>query len=146
MNARNDEGVSMLMSPGKRPSLGPGKPLRRGAIAALLTVVFVALYLVPNLIDLTLLRQTGPWVSCVVFGDIVGCAILFIIGLRVTAVVVYAFATAVEALLLWPIGVSGASLVWLTGLLPAVVVAVFLCLRLTLSSAGGISKRGTEVE
>jgi len=111
------------------------KELCQGTIVA---IVFAALYLVPNLLEVCAASTHVPLVSCVVFGDIVGCAILFIIGLRVTAVGIYAFAMAVEALLLWPIGMSGAALVWMTGLLPAVVVAVFLFLRLALSSAGGI--------
>ncbi|HMD95831.1 MAG TPA: hypothetical protein VKM93_00670 [Terriglobia bacterium] len=91
-------------------------------------VVFIGallvFYGVPGLIEWELVRHTSPWLACVALGDLLGCAFLFTVGLRRTAVALYCLASALEAYLLASHRVSAASLVWITNSLPAVFAAV----------------------
>ena len=89
-------------------------------------VAFLVLYALPGLIEWELLPHAGPWLVCVAFGDLVGCAFLFVIGLRRTAVILYFLAGAFEACLLLSHRASGASLVWITNLLPALAVSALV--------------------
>jgi len=100
----------------------------RSLITVLLAfiVAFVLFYGVPNLIEWELLRYTSPWLASVAFGEFLGCAFLFIIGLRRTAVAIYFLASAFAAYLLWSHRVSAASLVWITGLAPALLASILV--------------------
>jgi len=89
-------------------------------------VAFVLFYGVPNLIEWELLRFTSPWLASVAFGELLGCAFLFVIGLRRTAVAIYFLASAFAAYLLWSHRVSPASMVWITGLTPALLASALV--------------------
>jgi len=84
-------------------------------------------YAIPNLMELSLLSsRINPWLSCVLFADLVGCGILFLLGFRRLALTIYAGASFLEAFLLMTHKVPLHLLVWITNAIPAVVVGVIL--------------------
>jgi hypothetical protein len=88
--------------------------------AALLTAVLV--YGVPVSMELEMLRwHANPWLVCVLFADFPGCAFLFVLGFRSTALIVYLLTTAVEASALFFGWESHQTLLWTTNVVPAVV-------------------------
>jgi hypothetical protein len=92
-------------------------------IAILIVGIFV--YLLPGLAEWTLIgNHLSPWFSCVIFGDLVGCAILFLRGYRRSAMAIYILCSVAETVLLTRGTLSPEQLVWVTNLIPAVVVAV----------------------
>ena len=99
------------------------------AVYIVFASAFVALgiYAIPNLMELTLLNsRLSPWVSCVVVGDTLGCAILYLLGFRRVALGIYLATTAFEGSLMFTHWVPPQRLVWLTNLVPAVSVGMVL--------------------
>ncbi|HZL56881.1 MAG TPA: hypothetical protein VFC21_07360 [Bryobacteraceae bacterium] len=100
-----------------------GTPMRGVTIIFAGLLVAAGVYAVPNLMELTLLNsRMNPWITCVFLGDIFGCGILFLLGFRKAALLIYAISTVTEGLLLRTHHVAPQSLVWFTNLAPAVVV------------------------
>lgn len=90
-------------------------------------VAVLGLYALPVLMELTLIHgDTSPWFSCVVLGDFLGCAVLFLLGMRRLGVWIYLASTAAEAFLLALKVLSPERLIWVTNLVPALVVAALL--------------------
>jgi hypothetical protein len=85
------------------------------------------LYIMPNAFEFLALRHWNPWISTVLPGDFLGCAILCIAFRKIAAgISLYCLLTAFEACALVfhiiPLGV----LPWFTDLIPTVVVAVMV--------------------
>jgi hypothetical protein len=99
--------------------------------AALVTVFGV--YALPAGAELFLLRfHVNPWFVCVLFGDLFGCLILFLLGLRALAFGVYATSALVESLsLMW--GIPPNRLIWMTNVLPAMTAGIVI-VRIALRS------------
>jgi len=94
-------------------------------VASLLATAVV--YAIPNLMELSLLSsRINPWLSCVLFADLVGCGILFLLGFRRLALAIYTGASLLEAFLLMTHKVPLHFLVWITNAIPAVVVGAIL--------------------
>ena len=100
-------------------------------VVAVFVLAVAVLYAVPGIVEFAIVRHLGPWVSCVVLGNLFGCAILFHWGLRRTAIGIYVAAGSLEACLLETHAVSPTSLIWLTNLIPAMIVAVLIALICT---------------
>jgi len=100
----------------------------RGFLALVaIAVTGLGLYALPSLLELALVHgRLSPWISCVVLGDLFGCAILFLLGFRKMAVAVYVTSSSLEALALWLRVLPPQRLVWLTNLIPAVVLGAIL--------------------
>jgi hypothetical protein len=94
-------------------------------IIGLAALIAAAVYGVPSAIEVGLLRiGAGPWLACVLLGDVIGCAVLYILGLRRLAIALYVVCSGIEAATLLSHHVPANTLVWLTNLLPAAAVAV----------------------
>jgi hypothetical protein len=77
--------------------------------------------------ELTLLRFTlNPWICCVVLGDVLGCLLLFVLGLRKLAIGIYVVSSFIEAIVLVSHRIPVRELVWLTNLAPAIVLGIVL--------------------
>jgi hypothetical protein len=104
--------------------------LRRGNVASLLSVL-LGVYLIPSLLaSLIAPHFQHPWVFCLA-GDSIGCAVLgMLMGWRMAGLV-YFSATAIESIFvatgLWTVQET----IWLSNLLPAIVIAVRLVPLLT---------------
>jgi hypothetical protein len=100
----------------------------RGILALFAIVVTgLGLYALPSLVELALVRgNMNPWVVCVALGDLFGCAILFLLGFRKLAVGIYVVSTATEAAILSLGLLPPYRLVWVTNLIPAVVLGTIL--------------------
>ncbi len=82
----------------------------------------LGLYCVPTLIELMLAPHAGPWVSYILFGNLLGCGFLFFwLDMRKTAVLVYVVATSLDIVLL-AVG-KPASVAWISDLIPATISA-----------------------
>lgn len=102
-------------------------------LAALMAAAMV--YGIPVFIEMALIRlHVNPWLVCVVFADLPGCALLFGLGLRWTALVVYLSTALLEALVLITGAAPEQKLVLATNAAPAVVLAVVL-IRIALRSS-----------
>ena len=100
------------------------------AISASL-VTALAVYLIPVAIELLLLRgHANPWLVCVLFADICGCALLLLLGFKRAAILVYAAAAVFEAACL-SFGMPPHRLIWLTNVVPALVAGAVM-LRIAL--------------
>ncbi len=94
-------------------------------VAALLAVVLV--YGIPILIETELIRRhVSPWIVCVLFADLPGCALIFGLGLRWTALTVYLATAACEAAALMAGVGPEQKLILATNLAPAIVLGVVL--------------------
>lgn len=89
----------------------------------------LVLYALPTLAEVAFLRfRDNPW-GCVVFGDFLGCAVLFGLGLRKMAITIYAGATATEGVLLFFKILSPKWVVLMTNVAPTLALAaVVLCM------------------
>jgi hypothetical protein len=97
----------------------------RNGLLLLGTALF--LYIMPNQFEFLALRHWNPWVSSVLPGDLLGCAVLCIAFRKVKAgVFLYCLLTTLEAcalgLHIMPLSV----LPWFTDLIPTLVVAVMV--------------------
>jgi hypothetical protein len=80
----------------------------------------VALYVLPNLVENYLMGHLNPWVGCVIWGDAVGCFVLYrVFGMRQLAVLLYLAMAEINAVLLATHAVSLNQLMWITDLVPA---------------------------
>jgi hypothetical protein len=80
----------------------------------------VALYVLPNLVENYLIGHLSPWVGCVIWGDAVGCFVLYrVFGMRQLAVLLYLAMAEINAVLLATHAVSLNQLMWITDLVPA---------------------------
>jgi len=85
------------------------------------------LYVVPSSLEVVLLHfRMNPWVVCILLGDLPGCAVLFALGHRRTALALYALCGIVEGLLLAFGVLPAARLVWVTNLVPSGVAGVVM--------------------
>ena len=93
-----------------------------------------AIYGVPSALELMMLRLgASPWMVCVVFGDLIGCLILFLLGLRREAITLYLGCALVESCVIALGVMAPRSLALLTNLLPAAAVG-FVMFRAGLRS------------
>ena len=91
--------------------------------AALLAAALV--YGIPVLIERELIRRhVSPWIVCVLFSDLPGCALIFGLGLRWTALIVYLATAVCEAAALVTGVAPEQKLVLVTNLAPAIVLAI----------------------
>jgi hypothetical protein len=105
----------------------------RMLVAALLAAALV--YGIPVVIEMELMRRhVSPWFACVLFADLPGCALIFGLGLRWTALAVYLATAVFEAAALIAGVAPEQRLVFATNVAPAVVLAVVL-VRVGLRSA-----------
>jgi hypothetical protein len=89
-----------------------GKRSAANTILSLFSIV-VGLYILPTVIELELITHTSVWVSCILFGNLIGCAFLSLgLGLRKTGVLLYGFLTVSEAWLYTAHILSPHVLVW----------------------------------
>ncbi len=96
-------------------------------VTAALAITGIGLYAVPSLLEVALMRGSlTPWISCVLLGDLFGCAILFLLGFRKLAIGVYAVSTALEGVALVLHVLPPQRLVWFTNVIPALVLGVIL--------------------
>ena len=94
---------------------------------ATITGYLLLLYLVPTLVERILLIHFGPWLACVVFGDLIGCVVLFtLFRVRSLAVILYAACGLMDAFLIKRHLVSLDVMTWITDLAPA-LLAGLLC-------------------
>ena len=94
---------------------------------ATITSCLVLLYLLPTLVERILLIHFGPWLACVVFGDLIGCVVLFtLFQMRALAVILYAACGLTDAFLIKRHLVSLSVITWITDLAPA-LLAGLLC-------------------
>ena len=103
----------------------------------LLAVLLAAalIYGVPVLIETGLIRHhANPWLVYVVLSDLPGCALLFGLGLRRAAVIVYLATAVFEAAALTAGVVPESMLLLTTNAAPAIVLAVVL-IRMALRSS-----------
>ena len=100
----------------------------RGFCVVVASLVAAAgVYAIPNLMELSLLSsRINPWLSCVLFADVAGCGILFLLGFRRLALTIYIASSLIEACLLMTHKVPLHFLVWITNAIPAVVVGGIL--------------------
>jgi RimJ/RimL family protein N-acetyltransferase len=88
----------------------------------LFTFIFLMLYALPTIAELSLRRYLTPWTD-ILLGDLFGCSVLFVLGFRRTAVGVYVLASLAESYLFLRGGISGTQLIWITDLAPALTCA-----------------------
>jgi hypothetical protein len=97
------------------------------------TSIIVSFYLLPTVVEWLLLQKANPWIALVVFGDLIGCAFLSLgLNLKRTAVLIYLFATTVEATLYAFHIVSIGWLIWITNLLPTMMILFCIAMRMKL--------------
>jgi hypothetical protein len=102
-------------------ALPPGNAL------LLLFSMILCLYLLPTVIELEMLKHISVWVSCIFFGDLVGCSFLSLgLGWRKTGVALYLALTAVETCVYLGRVASPHELAWLADMVPTCVAAFFL--------------------
>ncbi len=96
------------------------------------TILFLGgtlvLYVLPKLIENFLIGHFNPWLGCVLWGDLIGCFVLYrFFGMRLLAVLLYLSLAEIDAILLATHIVSPAQLAWVTDLVPTMAVgAVYL--------------------
>lgn len=111
--------------------------MRRAFLWFALVPIVLLLYALPTLAELAFLRfQISPWLACVVFGDLLGCAVLFFAGLRKIAVLVYAAAGAVESVFLLFKILSPESVVLMTNVAPTLAVVLLILYTFSLERIG----------
>jgi hypothetical protein len=97
----------------------------RGWYAAVMFVaIALAVYALPNLVELATLRYVSPWVVNIVFGDLIGClCLVLVLRMPRTGVILYLALALVEGWLYATGKVSPATLAWITDAVPTLVVA-----------------------
>jgi hypothetical protein len=94
------------------------------AVDALLLLVSIVLclYLLPTLIEIEMMKHITVWVSCIFFGDLVGCSFLsWGLGWQKIGVLLYGFLTACEGWAYAEGVIPPHVLVWLPDIGPTVV-------------------------
>jgi hypothetical protein len=110
-----------------------GEPLQRSRLAnlplALFSVAFF-IYAVPTTLEFFASRHFGPWFSTILPGDLVGCLWLGVVSrMRLVGLLLYIFLTSSESVLYGFGLVDSGSLLWLTDLVPALLVAAVMTAR-----------------
>ena len=100
-----------------------GAPRRRRVLVAALVAlgIVASCYVVPTLIEAYLSPRVGPFVAYVVFGDLLGCAVISVMRWRL-GVGLYLGLTIAEGLWFQTRPGAVAELVWLSDLVPALVL------------------------
>ena len=94
-------------------------------LPAVLLGTLAAVYAMPTLAEIALMHfRVNPWMACVLLGDLPGSVVLYKLGFRKAAIVVYLSATVGEALMLGFQLIPAATLVWITNAIPAAIVSV----------------------
>lgn len=101
---------------------------RRIQTAKLIVVLtsLAALYVIPSLAQMLLLRFIPGWIFNVVFADLIGCVALALMGRVRHALLIYMLMTVFEAVSIVTGVISITRLVWIMNLLPAAAVAMHL--------------------
>ena len=101
----------------------------------LLLAGLLCLYLLPTVIEMELMRRVGPWVACVLLGDLAGCSFLsFGWGWKKTGALLYLLLTGCESVLYGSGILSRTVLPWVVDLAPTLLVLTLITissLRLT---------------
>jgi hypothetical protein len=105
--------------------------------------VMVLFYYLPNLIELRLLGRFGPFATCVLFGDSLGCAAICLVytprwqlGLGL-----YAVLGVIDTILLETHLLSPHALIWFTDLVPSLALAAIIGTAVFL----GLLERGDQL-
>jgi hypothetical protein len=101
----------------------PGK-LESTRILLFLFSLVLCSYLLPSIIELQMMKRVGVWISCIVFGDLVGCSLLsLVLGLKKTGAGLYVCLTGFE-IWLYVTGVVAKQLLpWVVDLVPTLAIA-----------------------
>ncbi len=76
------------------------------------------------MLELALINaHLNPWISCVALGDLFGCWVLFLLGFRKMAFTIYLSSSVLEGVMLLGGILPVQRLIWVTNLIPAVVLA-----------------------
>jgi hypothetical protein len=94
-----------------------------GLLVGIWLITGSILYIAPSFLELALLHHRGTIWTCVLLGDLVGCVAIFSFGYRKTALVLYLAATGAEAAAVAFFNMKSDSIVWLTNIIPAIVLA-----------------------
>lgn len=101
----------------------PGR-LESTRILLFLFSLVLCSYLLPSVIELQMIKRVGVWLSCIVFGDLVGCSLLsFVLGLRKTGAGLYLCLTGSEIWLYVTGVVAKPLLPWLVDVVPTLAIA-----------------------
>jgi len=106
------------------------EPRLKSHLARNFLLVFAAallLYLVPTLFEFTALRSWNPWIAVVIPGDLAGCLCLAVVFRKVRAgIALYFLLTAIEAGCYWFQIMSPGVLLWVTDLVPTLMVSAII--------------------
>ena len=104
-----------------------------------LAVFVSAAYTAPVFFELALLRfHVTPWL-CIVFADLPGCLLLGSLGFPRTAVGVYLGATVLETKLLSSQVLPVSTVVWVSNILPTLIIAALIVRMVLIMSDNGNS-------
>ncbi len=96
---------------------------RRYAVLVFAAIALV-LYMLPNLVELAAIGRVSPWVTSILFGDLMGCACLaLVLRMPRTGVVLYLALALCEGWLYATGRLSPGTLAWVTDAVPTLVVA-----------------------
>lgn len=95
-------------------------------LPGILVCIFLLLYFLPNGIESLFLQRGAPPVVFFVFGDLVGCAAIKVLLNRRWALGIYLMSSAMECGLFYCGTVSLRTLIWITDLVPAIVIAMLV--------------------
>jgi hypothetical protein len=92
-------------------------------LPGIIACIFLPLYFFPNAIEAASIRRGAPAVALFLFGDLLGCAVINAVVNRRWAIGVYLLSSVAECALFYLGAVSMRSLIWVTDLAPAMVLA-----------------------
>jgi hypothetical protein len=117
--------VAVSPAPSARAGWLPDYPEKLAGmpLPLLLFAVPLILYLLPTLIEIALSASVGPWLPAIVVGDFTACACVFaVFRMRKTGVTLYLLMIGLKLCLYVTQIVSASVLLWLTDLIPALIV------------------------
>jgi hypothetical protein len=93
------------------------------SVPLLFIAIPLLLYALPTAIEIVLLPHIGPWLTSIVFGDLVACACIFaVFRMRRTGLILYLLLMISKACLYSAHIIPANMLVWITDLIPALIV------------------------
>jgi hypothetical protein len=131
----NSESTSEAQ-PARNPSASPGRfrsllteptGLPGSQILLLLLAGLLCLYLLPTVVEMELMRRIGPWIACVLLGDLAGCSFLsFGWGWKRTGALLYLLLTGCEGVLYGSGLLSRTVLPWVVDVAPTLLVLTLI--------------------
>lgn len=99
-------------------------------ITLLLLSVALVFYFLPSTLESLVIRYWGVWWTCIVLGDLLGCfGMAAIWGLRRISIALYLLLTSFEGYLYTTHLASAGALIWITDLVPTVVILSMIMYR-----------------